>query len=127
MQWRIWRLAARSPAVRIQHSRSHPSGGHHTVVMRDGRDRAVGRLDYQLCHACRTGRVEQISVALAWQRQGLAREAIHEALARGPGYHWVTSRQSREGRLFFAAMALETGAAFTRRGKRCPHMHGRTG
>lgn len=39
-----------------------------------------------------------------------------------PGYGWATSGQSPEVQLFFPAMALETGAAFTNRGKPCGHL-----
>ncbi|MEV0600461.1 GNAT family N-acetyltransferase [Streptomyces sp. NPDC050315] len=94
--------------------------------MCEGAGRVVGRLDYQVCHACRRGYVRNIAVAERWRGRGLAREALHRALAPALDYRWYTSRQTADGRRFFAAMAEETALAFPapflRRGARCPHM-----
>ncbi|KUJ67388.1 hypothetical protein ACZ90_28305 [Streptomyces albus subsp. albus] len=92
------------------------------ITLLDAKGHDVGRLDYQICHECRTGYIVQIAVAGHHQRQGLGRDAVHEALAHGPGYRWVTSRQSRDGRLFFTAMAEETGLPFSPDGEACPHI-----
>jgi GNAT superfamily N-acetyltransferase len=100
MPWPLWERVAPWLLVRFHHSR--PLGdsavGHRRITMltwRDGLD--VGVLDYQLCHACRTGYVNKISIAPEFQRRGLGRRAISYALARGRGYTWGTSGQSDEG------------------------------
>lgn len=77
---------------------------------------------YHICHTCRIGRIDRVWIAPRAQRQGLGREILHEALAHGAGYCWVTSRQSSEGRSFFAAMSAESGILFQERGLRCTHM-----
>jgi GNAT superfamily N-acetyltransferase len=79
-------------------------------------------LDYQLCHACRIGCVNKISIAPEFQRKGLGRRAVRHALARGRGYAWVTTGQSPEGKAFFAEMARQTGAAFQERAGSCAHI-----
>ncbi|POX35892.1 N-acetyltransferase, partial [Streptomyces sp. Ru73] len=73
--------------------------------MRDAAGRSVGRLEYQLCHECRRGWIANIAVAEHWRGSGLAREALHRALAPAAAYRWYTSRQTADGRRFFAAMA----------------------
>ncbi|MFH8368320.1 GNAT family N-acetyltransferase [Streptomyces sp. NPDC018031] len=124
MNLRFWRTAARHAGVSFRYRRSQQGEGRHAIVVIDHKDRVVGRLDYRICRECRIGYVEQIEVAPHCQRQGLGRGAVHEALAHGPEYHWTTSRQSADGRSFFAAMADETGLAFTGQGAVCPHLRG---
>ncbi|MEV0445792.1 GNAT family N-acetyltransferase [Streptomyces spectabilis] len=87
----------------------------------------IGQVDFRLCHACRTGRVQRIWVNETWQRQGLGRQALHSALAQAPDYRWTTTLQSRQGRAFFRAMATETGADLTSRTPPCPHLMSRYG
>lgn len=92
----------------------------------DADGHSVGRLDFQVCRPCRRGYIA--SIAVERQGEGIGREAVHLALASYPDayeYGWSTSRQSRQGRSFFLAMAEETGVAFLPRAGRCPHM-GRT-
>ncbi|MEW2166448.1 GNAT family N-acetyltransferase [Streptomyces sp. NPDC007084] len=96
--------------------------GLESVVVRDDEGRAVGQLDYQVCHPCRRGHVAGIAVAAPWQGQGVGRRAVHTALAPCTGYTWSTSRQSADGRRFFAAMAEETDQNFQACAARCPHM-----
>ncbi|MEV5982539.1 GNAT family N-acetyltransferase [Streptomyces sp. NPDC052114] len=113
---------ARSPAVHFACVAETPPAGHRAVLILDSADRAVGRLAYQVCHDCRLGHIGDIAVAAHWQGQGLARHALHTVLAPCPGYTWSTSRQSAQGRRFFAAMAEETDVPFPPSGVRCPHM-----
>ncbi|MEV0320255.1 N-acetyltransferase [Streptomyces sp. NPDC050658] len=113
---------AREAAVRVEDAFAALPAGPRTVTMLDGCLRSVGRLDYQVCHPCRLGYIGNIAVAAHWQGQGLARRALHIALTGRTGYSWSTSRQSSDGRRFFAAMTDETELAFPPTGVRCPHM-----
>ncbi|MEV7197315.1 GNAT family N-acetyltransferase [Streptomyces sp. NPDC093510] len=113
---------ARPPAVHFERVVETLPAGRQAVTMLDRDDRHVGGLEYQICHPCRLGYIGNIAVAAHWQGQGLGRHAVHIALAGGVGYSWSTSRQSTEGRRFFAAMEEETGTAFPPGGERCPHM-----
>ncbi|MFF3641715.1 GNAT family N-acetyltransferase [Streptomyces sp. NPDC002564] len=113
---------ARPPAVHFERVVETLPAGRRAVVMLDDGDRQVGRLEYQVCHLCRLGHIGTVAVAAHWQGQGLARHAVHTALAPCLGYAWATSRQSADGRRFFAAMTDETGIAFRPDGPRCPHM-----
>ncbi|RDD88500.1 GNAT family N-acetyltransferase [Streptomyces parvulus] len=90
------------------------------VCDRNGLDHAI--LIWYVCHECRFGDVAKISIIDEWQRQGLGRRLLLWALRGGPGYRWVTSGQSPEGQEFFQALARETGAALTNRGKTCAHI-----
>ncbi|AZM57073.1 N-acetyltransferase [Streptomyces sp. WAC 01529] len=92
------------------------------VSILDAAHHPVGCLEYQVCHVCRIGYVANIAVATHWQGQGLGRQALHTAMAPCRGYAWSTSRQSSEGRRFFAAMEEETEVAFPPAGMRCSHM-----
>lgn len=92
----------------------------------DADGHSVGRLDFQVCRPCGRGHITNIAVER--QGEGIGREVVHLALASYPDayeYGWSTSRQSRQGRAFFLAMAEETGVAFLPRAGRCTHM-GRT-
>ncbi|MCF3124257.1 N-acetyltransferase [Streptomyces arenae] len=113
---------ARSPAVHFECVVEAPPAGHRAVLIRDAADRTVGRLAYQVCHACRLGHISDIAVAVHWQGQGLARHAVHTVLAPCADYTWSTSRQSAQGRRFFATMTDETDVPFPPSGVRCPHM-----
>ncbi|MEU7650244.1 MULTISPECIES: GNAT family N-acetyltransferase [Streptomyces] len=96
--------------------------GPQAVSVLDAGHHLVGCLEYQVCHVCRIGYVANIAVASHCQGQGLGRHALHTAMAPCGGYAWSTSRQSSEGRRFFAAMEEETEVAFPARGVRCSHM-----
>ncbi|MGA4847205.1 GNAT family N-acetyltransferase [Streptomyces sp. G5(2025)] len=96
--------------------------GRQAVSVLDAGHRLVGCLEYQVCHVCRIGYVANIAVASHWQGQGLGRDVLHTALAPCGGYTWSTSRQSSEGRRFFAAMEEETDVAFPAGGVQCSHM-----
>ncbi|MFC9496912.1 GNAT family N-acetyltransferase [Streptomyces sp. NPDC056982] len=113
---------ARPPAVHFERVAEALPAGRQALTMLDLCDRPVGGLEFQVCHPCRRGYIVNIAVASHWQGQGLARHAVHTVLAPCPGYAWSTSRQSAEGRRFFAAMADETEVAFPSGGVRCPHM-----
>jgi hypothetical protein len=113
---------AQPPAIHFEHVvETLPAGGH-AITMLDPCHRLVGSLKYQVCRLCRMGYIDNIAVAIHWQGQGLARHAVHTALATCAGYTWSTSRQSSEGRRFFLAMADETEVAFPPAGVRCPHI-----
>lgn len=115
-------LPARPPAVHYEHVSETLPAGRQAVTIWDPGHRQVGCLDYQVCHTCRIGHIGNIAVAGHWQGQGLGRHALHTALATCTGYTWSTSRQSSEGRRFFAAIEDETEIAFPPTGMRCPHM-----
>lgn len=113
---------ARPPDVHLEHIAAPVPAGLRSVVARDGEGRAVGQLDYQICHPCRQGHVEGIAVSAPWQGRGVGRGTLHAALAPCTGYAWSTSRQSADGRRFFAAMEEETDQGFPGTSARCPHM-----
>jgi GNAT superfamily N-acetyltransferase len=122
MNWRHWLRPAQSPTARIQHTRSPKPHGHHLIFILDEHERGLGHVDYQICHGCRVGCINEIAVLEHLRREGLGRWMLEEALECGPTYHWVTTRQSRHGRLFFAAATDETGVAFQTGGTCCPHI-----
>ncbi|MFK4066789.1 GNAT family N-acetyltransferase [Streptomyces sp. NPDC029674] len=113
---------ARPPAIHFEHVVETVPAGRRAVTMLDLDHRQVGILEYQLCHPCRLGHIANIAVAAHWQGQGLGRHAVHTALAAGADYTWSTSRQSSEGRRFFAVIEDETGVDFPSSGDRCAHM-----
>ncbi|WP_067284329.1 hypothetical protein [Streptomyces jeddahensis] len=94
-------------------------------MLTDDRDRIVGGLKYRTCGLCRTGRVEHIWITGPLQGRGMGREALQAAVASAPGYTWATSRQSTQGRAFFAAMSEELEMPFARNTARCGHDPGR--
>ncbi|MFD3373744.1 MULTISPECIES: N-acetyltransferase [unclassified Streptomyces] len=106
----------------MEHTVATATGGSQALHILDGGRRQIGLLDYQVCHPCRLGYIDCITVAGGWQGQGLAREAVHTALASCPGYIWSTSRQSSQGRAFFSALREESDIAFPAIAERCPHM-----
>jgi GNAT superfamily N-acetyltransferase len=91
------------------------------VCDRNGLDHAS--LVWNICHECRRGVIAKISMIPEWQRQGLGRRLVRWALHQESGYDWVTSSQSPDGQQFFPALARETGAALTNRGKACGHIN----
>jgi GNAT superfamily N-acetyltransferase len=92
------------------------------MLDRDGR--VVGRLRFRACRTCRAGRILDIWVCDARQRQGLGRELVHSLLAHHPGCQWTTTSQTRDGRAFFLTMARETTVAFPHDGALCRHLLG---
>lgn len=115
-------LPARPPAVHFERVVETLPAGRQAVTMLDPHDRQVGSLEFQVCHRCRIGYIGNIAVASHWQGQGLARHALHTAMVPCSGYTWSTSRQSSEGRRFFATMADELEVAFPPSGLRCAHI-----
>ncbi|MFJ2769226.1 GNAT family N-acetyltransferase [Streptomyces sp. NPDC087300] len=113
---------ARPPAAHFEHVPGTLPASCRALMMLDPEERPIGCLQYRLCHPCGRGHIVSIAVAAHWQGQGLARHALHTVLAAGEGYAWSTSRQSPEGRRFFAAMEEETEIAFPAGGARCPHL-----
>ncbi|NBE53272.1 GNAT family N-acetyltransferase [Streptomyces boluensis] len=115
----------RSPHGTVRFHLDAPRGeaaGPRVLVFLDADDRTVGQLDHQVCGVCSAAFVRNIAVASHWQGRGVGREALTLLLDLAPGHRWSTSRQSTEGRGFFAALAEETGVDFVERGGRCPHM-----
>ncbi|MFD0548859.1 N-acetyltransferase [Streptomyces rectiviolaceus] len=98
------------------------AAGRQVITLIDGRDHVVGHLDYQVCHPCRAAHINTITIAGPWQGLGLGREALHRATDPWSAYAWTTSRQSADGRKFFAAMADETGMEFVPGAVGCPHI-----
>ncbi|MDI3387842.1 N-acetyltransferase [Streptomyces sp. B-S-A8] len=123
---RFW--PAHAPACGTVHFRlaltDGAPAGPRVLTFLDADERTVGQLDHQTCAACAAVFVANIAVATHWQGRGVGREALTLVADRAPGYRWSTSRQSAEGRGFFAALAEETGIEFVERGSRCPHMTG---
>ncbi|MFG2307580.1 GNAT family N-acetyltransferase [Streptomyces sp. NPDC048566] len=113
---------ARPPDVRFEHVAAPVPEGLRTIVVRDGEGRVVGRLAYQVCRPCRLGYVECVAVSPCRQGRGIGRRALHTALSQGADHTWSTSRQSADGRRFFAAVAEETDRDFPATAARCPHM-----
>ncbi|WP_307036100.1 GNAT family N-acetyltransferase [Streptomyces canus] len=110
----VWWNGLAAPSART------PTG----IVLLDPDNHLIGRLRFRACPACRTGRILDIWVCDAWQRQGLGRELVHSLLARRPGYRWSTTLQTRDGRAFFLAMTQETTVALPRDGPLCCHLMG---
>ncbi|MDQ8703944.1 N-acetyltransferase [Streptomyces sp. LHD-70] len=119
---------AHAPACGTVHFRltvtAGAPAGPRVLMFLDADERTVGQLDHQTCAVCAAVFVANIAVATHWQGRGVGREALTLIADRAPGYHWSTSRQSAQGRGFFAALSEETGIEFTERGKRCAHMSG---
>ncbi|MEI5097348.1 hypothetical protein RB200_00125 [Streptomyces sp. PmtG] len=98
-----------------------------TLAALDPGGRTVGTLDFQICHACRRGLIHTIDVVVHWRDQGVARETLHVLLAQACGgdYSWSTTRQTRDGRGFFATMEEETEVAFPADATKCSHIRAR--
>ncbi|MFE7860146.1 GNAT family N-acetyltransferase [Streptomyces sp. NPDC057403] len=95
------------------------------MVFVDRNGTTIGRLRFRVCCACHAGRVLDIWVHDEWQRHGLGRELVQSLLLRFPGLSWNTTLQTRQGQLFFTAMAEDTSVPFPRGGPLCPHVAGR--
>ncbi|MGW0906244.1 GNAT family N-acetyltransferase [Streptomyces sp. NPDC002853] len=102
------------------------AAGRQVVTLLDAGGREIGHLVHQVCHLCAAAHVSTIAVAGPWQGLGLGREALHRATDPWPGYAWTTSRQSADGRKFFAAMAEETGMDFVPGAAGCRHISARS-
>ncbi|MGW0844610.1 GNAT family N-acetyltransferase [Streptomyces sp. NPDC002787] len=87
--------------------------------------RVIGRLRFRTCRTCRTGRILNLWICDAWQRQGLGRELVCFVLDQCRDYRWNTTVQSRPGRAFFAAMTRETAVSLRHGSPLCPHLMGR--
>ncbi|MFD4987980.1 GNAT family N-acetyltransferase [Streptomyces sp. NPDC058374] len=98
--------------------------GPRELVVRDSADREIGKVEFRICRACGTGHVDSVTVAPSWQGQGLAREALHRILPDDLTLTWTTSRQSGQGRAFFAAVTEETGIPFPAGQPGCAHLRG---
>ncbi|GGV67848.1 hypothetical protein GCM10010277_76810 [Streptomyces longisporoflavus] len=109
-------------AVTYRWAPAATAAGCQVITLLDGRGRDIGHVDYQVCHPCGAAHVNTIAIAGPWQGMGLGREALHRAADPWPTYAWSTSRQSSEGRKFFAAMAEETGMDFVPGAEGCPHI-----
>jgi hypothetical protein len=86
-----------------------------------------GVLTWRDCTACRHGYITKISMGVNWQRMGIGRLLVRHAVRDASRYTWATSGQSEDGRPFFAALAAQTGVAFTDKGSACSHMKDRLG
>ncbi|MFG2653474.1 N-acetyltransferase [Streptomyces sp. NPDC048436] len=109
-------------AVTYRFAPAAVAAGHQVITVLDGKGRDIGHLDYQVCHPCGAAHINTIAIAGPWQGLGLGREALHRAADPWPTYAWTTSRQSSEGRKFFAAMAEETGVDFVPGAVGCSHI-----
>lgn len=123
-RWRWWKLRTFGSPVRIIYYPPATSTEHHVLDMNTPDAWACGTLQWQVCHTCRRGIICKISIADVYQRRGYGRRMILRALQTGPGYTWVTSGQSEQAKMFFPAMSMETGAAFTEGGGACSHIQG---
>lgn len=95
------------------------------MVLSDRRNAVIGRLRFRICLECRTGRILDVWILDAWQRQGLGAELVRCLLTCRPGLQWSTTLQTRQGRAFFAAMAEETSVCFPHGKPLCVHLTGR--
>ncbi len=72
---------------------------------------AVGRLDFQICHRCRSAWIRRVYVDEQYQRRGIAESMLQSAVFEGPGYRWDTAGQFRSARGFWDAMKARSGLA----------------
>ena len=106
--------------------RTHPPKRRVTneIVLTDDRGTVVGKLRFQSCPECRTGRIRDVWIMDTWQRQGLGRGCIEDLLTRFPDLRWTTTLQTRAGQAFFTAMTEETSVPFPAGGPLCVHLTG---
>ncbi|MFD7705733.1 GNAT family N-acetyltransferase [Streptomyces sp. NPDC059786] len=117
--------------LRLRHPRTHrffihwpndTPAGHQNIRVYDREGIDWARLVWKVCHECQRGVISKISLTPSVQRQGLGTLLIERALLDGPDYQWTTSPQSPDGKSFFEAMAIRTGARFTAGAKTCEHI-----
>jgi hypothetical protein len=109
MAWQVWKRVEPWVAVWFRYRQAARPAGRRRISMVEWRTGLeVGVLDFQVCHQCRVGCVNKVSITVDRQRQGLGGRALRRAIVHGRGYDWSTSGQSPEGRGFFAAMARRT-------------------
>lgn len=79
-------------------------------------------VDYQLCHRCRLGWVEEPYTLPRYQRCGLATAGLAALRAEHTGLHWHTlGGHFRDSQLFWAAVGAGVPGGYERRGL-CPHV-----
>jgi hypothetical protein len=121
LRWRWMLYITRREEVRFLYWPPPEPAGHRRIRMYDREGHELGTLVWKVCDACRVGSINQISITVDYQRQGLGRRLIRRALVDGPGYRWQTTGQSPEAKRFFPAMENETGTAFPEYGGACEH------
>lgn len=82
----------------------------------------IGELVWRVCDECRIALICKIGIVDAWQRRGLGRQLVREALSRSPHHTWTTTGRSPEGEMLFATLAQETGVPFPAAFRTCAHM-----
>ncbi|MDH6122819.1 hypothetical protein ABH930_007103 [Kitasatospora sp. GAS204A] len=92
------------------------------VRMYDQAGDCAAVLIWQVCDACRYGRIKAIYLWGGWQRQGYGRLLIERALREGPGYTWITTPQTPAGRGFFTTITAHNGTAFSEHDCGCEHL-----
>ena len=117
----------RSPAgqsVRLSYIAAVTPSSPTELVLLGSCGRVIGRLRFRTCRTCRTGRILDIWICDAWQRQGMGRELVCSLLAQRRGYRWNTTLQSHPGRAFFTALMRETTVSLHHGSPLCPHLMG---
>ena len=114
--WRAARLVTAGDEFRFIYRRPALVNGDRrlTACTESWNDIAV--VYWQVCPACRVGRLNKIGIAPHVQRRGLGRRMVRRLLRDGPTFAWTTTGQSNMARAFFPAMAQETGVAFPAHG-----------
>lgn len=123
IRWWWVRLVTAGQPTRCVYWPAQGPTGTRTLRMYDRSGRHVAVLHWQVCDACRYGKIKAIYLWRGWQGRGYGRQLIARALWEGPTYTWITTHQTPDGEGFFAAMAAETGAAFDWLDAGCPHLH----
>ncbi|HEY6788348.1 MAG TPA: hypothetical protein VI365_13665 [Trebonia sp.] len=84
----------------------------------------VFRVDYQVCHRCRLGWVEQPSTVAEYRRCGLAMAALAALRSENPGIEWHTlGGHLADSVPFWVAVGAGIPGGYTQR-DRCPHRGG---
>ncbi|WP_432164463.1 GNAT family N-acetyltransferase [Streptomyces sp. bgisy031] len=94
------------------------------VLLHDESGALVGQVRFRLCARCRVGRLLGIWILESRRQEGLGRRAVRVALARGHGYRWNTTLQTRPGRGFFLALTAHDGVRLRHGRALCPHLLG---
>lgn len=85
------------------------------------RPEEVFAVDYQICHRCGLGRVEEPYTHPDYQRCGLAAAALAAVRSEHPGLEWHTlGGHFRDTEPFWYAVGAEVNGGYTKRGI-CPH------